>query len=272
MDSFWSQLFKGWKDFIIIILDVPTLILLIATWFLIYQSNQPDLAKTTLSLYIILIMLSSAIVGGIITRKWFEITEKTIVIERGKLAVRGLKLLLNNINTLDQRLRYFLSLDNEEENEPKYVKRIYEEARQMCGVIAEETVNSIENWTDIIPEADVKSYIGTISKLSSELDMMEKESTELYLEYSSAMDKSGKDREELKKAYADKEKVISELKKELFGITTNFGVSSYGTFRPSAGLLGDWANNPHSILSPSNILTGGPITAQYIPQDKKEKE
>src|SRR5262249_41165089 len=47
--------------------------------------------------------------------------------------------------------------------------RNYEEAITSCTMLSEETIGAIENWTDIVPEADIKSQIGVVTGLQDKL-------------------------------------------------------------------------------------------------------
>jgi DNA repair exonuclease SbcCD ATPase subunit len=90
-----------------------------------------------------------------------------------------------------------------------------EEVIGRCVLLEEGILSSIESWTDIIPEADVKTQIGVISELTSKVETLEQE-------LSTSLETKGKSEEEIEKLKADrsqKEKELSELRRELSGRT-----------------------------------------------------
>ena len=64
-------------------------------------------------------------------------------------------------------MEYLKNLANEPE--PEVVKFSYEETIGRLQSLQEETTNAIEEWQDIIPEANITTQIGVISQLKTEL-------------------------------------------------------------------------------------------------------
>ena len=78
------------------------------------------------------------------------------------------------------------------------MKRNYEESIAICSLLQEETVSSIENSTDIVPEADIKTQIGVISDLKTSIDDKEGELTHLKATLAEAQGKSEQERKALR--------------------------------------------------------------------------
>jgi len=253
-----KTLWEKWKLFIGLIFDPWTLCFLIATTLIIYLSHsQTD--PTVTNLFTVLITLSSAVLGGRFTKQWTDITEGGVVVARGKAAVRGLKLLLNNIVSLDKRLQQLLARS---QGDKKYASKVittfFEEIRERCSILADEAVSSIENWTDIIPEADVKTHIGAISALGAELEGKEVELRELQGEFSQAKDIAEDDKRKLRDGIREKEKEIAKLEDELRSSRINFGAplgitNPAGITQPSSNYLNVLSLTPNSLKIPTGL-------------------
>jgi len=209
-----KNLKKKWGEFFSIIFG-PWTVVLIASVALLFIFSVGQTNTTIRSLFFVLITITSAILGGRITKNWVDITEEGIVIARGKSAVRSLILLLHSISVLEQRVKEFEDRTDEIENHPEVTKRNYEEILGRCNLLEEDTVNSIENWTDIIPEADIKTQIGVISELKQSLQATKYESTELKKELNDTKDRSKEDRKKLEAEANKTKKKIESLEREI---------------------------------------------------------
>ena len=197
---------KRWKMFLNIIFDPFTLLLTISVSILLYFSNEQ-----ASPLIMVLITIASAILGGRLNKLWSDIIEGKVITARGKAAVRNLKLLLVHISVLKQKVIKFQ--DSVEQD--LFITRTYEEIESFCSVLEEEAVNSIENWTDILPEADIKTQIGIISDLNQSLKDKEDELLDLNNKYSIEKFNSDGEREQLGFKIKEKESQITALEKEI---------------------------------------------------------
>lgn len=221
---------KRWAIFLTIIFDPWTLCFLFAAGFLLYKSltqTNPSVSSTTL--FTILITLTSAVLGGRVSKQWSDVTEGGILVARGKSAVRSLKLLLSTIISLDKRIDKYLT--HEEIKQSEVAKLTLEEIKERCNILAEESVSSIENWTDIIPEADVKTHIGIISDLKFEFETTAKDLQSLKAELSQTKNKSKEELKSLNEAALEKDRELSNLQRELRKKEAAFGLG----FDPSSG-------------------------------------
>jgi hypothetical protein len=228
---------KQWIDFSVIIFNPLALIFLIATlvFFLMSHFLPLETDKATSNLYTFLLSISSGITGAIISKKWSDIAEGTVLSTRGKSAVWSLKLLLNHIIQLENRIKYFYSFKDEEKKEPTIVNLNFEEAMSMCNILAGETTNSIQNWTDIVPEADVKSHNDAMNEMKAELEIKTNDLNELEVEYNEVLSESGEElvnaveeQNKLKADVQEKEKEIARLSSELRREQSKFWAGSSG--------------------------------------------
>ena len=248
-----KSLKEKWQTFFTLILDPWNLLLSIAVAGLFYVSlDESD--KLSSALIYLLMTIASAILGGRIAQQWSSIAETGVLVARGKSAVRGLKLLLQNVATLEARIKSFSANKEEIEKNPEVVKRNYEEATAICGLLQEEVVSSIENWTDIVPDADIKSQIGEISKLKSQIEEREGELTQLKENFQDMQGKTAKEKEALRSQIHEKERQIRGMELDLIkakvnigGVSGVLGTANTGgitTLRTGVQFLGGDLDNP----------------------------
>lgn len=253
-----------WKLFLEVVLDPWNLLLTIAVGGFFYLSvgQTSPLASTLL---FVLIVITSAILGSRITKQWVDVTEGGIVIARGRSAVRNLKLLLRNVAALEERIRKFRMCEGEIEKHPQVTKRNYEEAIGICNLLQEQTVNSIENWTDIVPEADIKTEIGVISDLKGSLNNKGNDLKLLKQQLDEAKGESDQERNQLKKQIKDKEKQINSLEHEIMDRKVDLG--GLGLF----GGLEKITDYPLTGLAEYNPTFGSPIDLRNVAIDPNIK-
>ena len=174
---------NSWKSFIKTIFTPWIIIFVLAVFFVIRwsidEANKFVTNNLLVSLLSVVISILSAVIGAILYKRWTDFTESKVLVVRGKTAIRNLKMLLNNITQLREKVITFICPRLEKEHSKETPEIVMREIIDRCTNLQEETVNSIENWTDIIPEAEIKTEIGEISKLQNELLEREKELAEL---------------------------------------------------------------------------------------------
>jgi hypothetical protein len=126
-----------------------------------------------------------------------------------------LKLLLGNVSTLERRVGGYIERYTTNNPNPDVVKLCFEEVVTKCIVIQEEALNSIENWTDIIPEADVKTQIGIISDLRLKEEKLTRELSELRTESQTTQGKTAAQIAQLRNEINQKEEQLAEAKTRL---------------------------------------------------------
>ncbi len=207
---------ENWQLFFKLLFDPWSLMLLVSTGilFALGQSASPP-NPTATTLVNILMTLSSAVLGSRVTKLWMDKSEGNIVVARGEIAIRNLKLLLRNVLALDSRVKNFMSRPEPDDTFKAITMRNYEEILSKCEILMEEVVNSIENWTDIIPEADVRTQIGQLSDLKFQLANKEEEVSKIKTELQETKDQSQNEKDKLEQRVTAKEVEISQLKREI---------------------------------------------------------
>ena len=100
---------ESWQSFVSITLNPWSMILILSTILLnVVLIRQTD--RNIVSILTLLVSLSSGILGGVLAKKWDDLTGEKVLIARGKVAIRGLKLLLGSAVALQKRVRYYLAL------------------------------------------------------------------------------------------------------------------------------------------------------------------
>jgi hypothetical protein len=215
---------ERWKACLSVVFDPwNALLILIALALFAISAYDSSLSKLTTALLSVLLTVAAAVLGARVTQQWSAITEQSVVQARGVAAVRSLKLLLRNIAALENRVSGFRAHETHITKHTEVTKRNYEEIRAACIVLQEEAVSSIENWTDIVEEADVRTQIGVITSLKADL---EAKATELEAAKVELTKTEGRSVEESRRLQAHIEQVqsrVAELQREL--IEKSIGVS-----------------------------------------------
>lgn len=123
----------------------------------------------------VLMAISSGVLGGRIASSLSSMMEEGILSARGRVSVRSLKLLYRNITYLDNRIRTFLDRENATVQSTEITKRNYEELASSCRSLQDQATSSIENWTDVVPEANIAGAIDAIAELRAVIDSKNEE-------------------------------------------------------------------------------------------------
>jgi hypothetical protein len=211
---FATDLGVRWTGFLMAVLDPWTIMLLITTLAFVYgatvQTNKPLTA-----IFSALAAVCSSIFGGLVTNRWQESAQTAVLVARGKSAIRNLKLLLSSVVGLERRVNCYLDRMTGMDCAREVVTAYLEEVLEKCNTLHEETINAIENWTDIIPEADVTTQIGKIGALLGQITDLAAEADRLRNELDSSRDLSAKEVTAARQKLLDKESELQNAKKEL---------------------------------------------------------
>ena len=257
LKEMWLKLGKEWIVFLSVMFSPWVVLLFIVTGVLIWVklampvgTNLPPMVDTTITL---VMALASGVLGALISERWSKVNEKSILITRGKSAIRGLGLLLRNIAGIEQRvIRYTGGLDKEEDDplNEDVLRLSYEEIKVRCIELQEETINAIEEWQDIIPEAaQWKTQIGVISDLKNDRLVLVSEISRLQVTLEDHGKKSSIDQEQLEKLKSDlqqKEKELSSVNAKLKKSESKLSNSVVG------GLIFQQNTDPKSLLRTGN--------------------
>lgn len=235
-----SSLKSKWYQFLFILFDPWILLFLIGTvvLFLIKPDKSGGSSETTIVIITVLISISSAILGARISKQWVDISEGSVLKTKGQSAVRSLKLLLNSIISMDRRIKYYFQLNADSSLDIDNLKLVFSDIEERCNLLEEETINSIENWTDIVPDADIKTHIGIISDLKLKLENTLIELEGLKNERDEIKDKTQDEKIKFEKIFLEKEKETVKLREELKKKEVGFGIG----VGAQAATLGSYAS------------------------------
>jgi len=212
--SLLTDLSSNWSTFAKIIFNPFIFIsLAILIILVIFSNNVSDSLDTFFS---VIISIVSGIVGAIMAKKWSELREEGILVTRGKSAIRGLKLLLLSIHNVENRIKEYISdIKKDEDKVNKTVMLFtYQELVERCNLLEEEALNAIEEWEDIIPEADITTQIGLISKLKNKKQNLEKQIEDTNKQLKKA-EKESEDSAKLENKLKEKENELAKVRNRL---------------------------------------------------------
>jgi len=234
-----QPLSKKWSRFLEILFD-PINISLIILCIIFYFLSFTQVSGIINAILTLIISLLTGVLGGIIAKEWEKTSEERVIVARGKSAIRSLKLLFSSVVELEKRVRIYLERYQAETNietAAKQTIRTYlEEVIQRCNLLEEEVINSIENWTDIIPEADVSTQIGYISELKLKLDKLNEEVYKLNEEMKSKSQSDGEKASLIEKIKKSEEQIMilqHELRARAYLVESNLFTSGSAVIYPS---------------------------------------
>lgn len=238
---------EKWENFFNIILDPWVILLLVATVVFIICSTQTTDNKIAPILTLI-ISLMSGLLGGIIANRWAQMTELTVLVARGKSAIRSLKLILLNISNIEKRTKVYITNIDKKNEDYKIIKSNFEEVIEKCNILEEEIISSIENWTDIIPEvANLKTQIGVISQMKLKQTDLEDDISALNKKIEKEKEEDSKEKEELQKKLKNKEAELNTTREKLNKAESKINTSVL------SGLTSSTLNTAGSYLIGSNL-------------------
>lgn len=173
-----NKLETQWTTFFEIVLHPASAILLITILiiYLLYKNNSVDQLDV---FYTVILAIAASVWGGIVSNRWIQVTEKQVIHARGENAVRSLNLLLSAITNIEDRISKFKTCCDEPTPNKELLKSNFEEISEGLKTLKEIGYNSIENWQDVVPEADLKSHFKKVQKLNSDLNKEKAKADEL---------------------------------------------------------------------------------------------
>ena len=213
-----SPLKNRWKAFGTIIFDPMVISLLICTIGLsAVLILQTDLV--IIAIFTFLVSLFSSVLGGIIAKRWDDLTEEKVIVARAKSAHRSLELLLSSVITLERRVRQYserhTSLKYKEQITPEVIKTYLEEIVEDCVGLEEKVINSMEDWKDILPNLEVKTVLNLIRELNGNYDIAQTQLADVNASLKETKDKSEEEVNKLVKEKKELSKELSRIQKEL---------------------------------------------------------
>ncbi len=161
----------------------------------------------------------TGILGSYIAARWLEYTDRRVLKVRGKLAVLSLKVLLNCIGMTQSRVRqYFKDWKNTPENAGKIYHVWIEETCEKLQFLYEQAVSSIETWSDVIEEANIRTEITKLRELSTSAANLQLQKEQLEKQLAETESKSEHEiqliKQELDQTKEELKKTKAEVKSE----------------------------------------------------------
>ncbi len=222
------------------------------------------------------ISIFSGLIGAIAYKYWNDFNEERVLITRGRSAIRGLAVLTQSISALEQRVRIFLDGEHTigEKLDALEIVRYEELLSRFCN-LQEQTINAVEEWKDIIPEAAIKTQIGVITELRSEKVTLEARFNDIQKELAATKEKSEEEVKALQQQLLETETNLAKVKSELREKTSQLGLSGVSGYSGLAGLIaGAYPFSPGiglSALSPYIYDAKGSILSQEPNRVSSEK-
>jgi hypothetical protein len=209
-----AKLKQKWQTLLQVLLDPLVLVLsiLMVSLFVVSftQAEVPFLAsnKIMATVFVILISLTSAILGGRGWQQWRDSVEEKRLVARGKLAIRNLRLLFTNLTNFENAIRRQREGSASGEQPTGYQADMFDLSLMM---IKEELIHAVEEWMDIIPEAQLKSHLVILADLDRALRASEKKLTLLQHRLQKTKGKSKKELDDLERALSEERTVMSQI-------------------------------------------------------------
>lgn len=204
-----------WKKFVEVVLNPIIVVLAGLTIYLCYILQNTDKTDGNLSVLLtVAISIFSGVVGNRIHAKTQIHEGEEKLITRGQSAIRGLSIILSGINNFNLRIRDCAKLIEEEKDNRVVLRRNYEEFVDKCIHLQEQTINAIEEWKDIVPDADISKLHQNISKLEREKLSAEERIQILTKELSEAKGDIISTKSKLKEAISERDRTKKELEEQ----------------------------------------------------------
>lgn len=172
MENIKNSLKSNWAILGRIILNPEALFLILTIGGLIALTYFSNLRNSPLILTIIIMVISllSSLLGGFFMKKWGDLYKTRMLIARGYTTIRNINLLLSHIFSIKKRVSLYICRLNREELNYDLLRSHFEEVAERCNNLFEDAVNTIENWQDVIPEANLKQQIAQVANIQKELN------------------------------------------------------------------------------------------------------
>ncbi len=234
MKEKFLSLIRSWLVLFRVLLDPMFLIPFgIAVLLVLISFGQTD--KHVAAVLIFLISLSTGIAGGAATKIWLDHFEEKLTETKGKSAIRDLRLLFFAIIRIRLRIESNRNeLDENDEKNKLMISQLQVYADR-CFDLSEAVANAIENWADILEEANITDQLNEMKRLQGKIEENVSEKNRLKDELSRVKEDKEEERERLQKIITKKEEEIESLKsKEEKIVSPLFSMSDKGVSASSA--------------------------------------
>ena len=247
---------REWSAFFKVLLYPWALVCLLVTIAFGYVlTRQTD--QRLITLLTVLVGVLASLWGGLAGNRLMEITGEKALVARGKTAVRSLRTLWLNILALERRVQTYIDCHANGQITPELARTYLDETLERCAGLERETLASIDNWTEIVPDAAaVASYLARLADLQSQKATQTDALADLRQSLAEVVGKSAAQEEELRRQIQEHERALTKIKKEL--------AQQAAKVQFPAGSLGDLATTisvPHHGNAFPFLATGIPYLA-----------
>jgi len=260
-----NRTIEEWKNFLanistpiifLLCLSIIGLFLLSSFWVF---NNEIKIILTSI------IAILTGVVGARIERIWSEAGSEKLVAARGKIATRSLGELLFIISKMKSSFRsYSHRISGEGEDIKKHISNEYMSQFlahniDYCDIISENVINSLENWNDVIPQADITKEYRSIVKSQTEKEELVRQIEVLEGRIETEKQLGDKEKEQLESELNTTKKELKRVKNELesvkTGIVGTIGSGGYSSLATTS------LSDVH--LSEADRVFGSILSAQF---------
>jgi hypothetical protein len=260
-----------WLEFLRVVIEPFSACLAVLSAIIIYAASQQK-DVTVMIASTVFVGVLTGIIGARIDKRLSQGQEQTVVRAVGNNAIRMLKHLYQSISSLEKKARKDSEALKAVVPAPSPVTPRLEELAERCMMLKSETLNSIENWSDVMTGTNVKAEIESLTEQKFEIEFRQNEVDRRRVELSAAQ----VEKKELAAKLEAKESELVVLRKDyavrdsmlatsLSGVSTGASVSGALAFDGSATGYVGVLKTPYSVTGlrmPSTSLPFGEILGQ----------
>ncbi|HFK2884758.1 TPA: hypothetical protein ACGY73_002912 [Stenotrophomonas maltophilia] len=207
---------RPWGVFLKVVLD-PYTFLLIVVGVVLGWFGPKAVGENYNALLQIVVAVVTGVVGARMSTAMAAINQDGKLYASGRMAVRGLRLILTKTLALERRVATFVA-DSQKQQVPEVraqvAMRNLDEVLESIRTLQLEVVGSIENWVDVVPDADVSKIFMAVGELRDQLTQKDEQLREAVESKERLESKGETDTQALKHA----ENRIRELERDKAGL------------------------------------------------------
>ena len=213
--------------FLSFLFNLPVLLSLGLAILLFYLASRTDIENLKL-FYSITASALTGVLGGLVTNHMAELTNNRFALKKSISAIRNLQLIKHKVSNLLSRVADLKTEEN---------MRDFDEIENLANNLNKDIINSISDWGDINPASSaIVDNFETKNEKEQEIKQLKKDNQELSKNLDDISTNNKAEKKRLEDAIKEKEKKISELQEDVFGINrSNIGLTS-GTPLTLSGL------------------------------------
>ncbi|MCK4635357.1 MAG: hypothetical protein KAT32_00685 [Candidatus Moranbacteria bacterium] len=207
---------EKWKSVWNIIIEPINSIIIISTLFLIaysvFNKHQDDAFLSSMLNIII------SVLAGIIGSRIKDKIDENKILNKGKGAIRSLELLASDIRDFQGDITGYCENENIKDDENEFYKNSLVEISRKLNGLRKLTINSVEDWGDLIPDANIQDQIKNIINKERKADKLVVERNNLKVEIKELKESSERESEESKRELVKRELELEKKEEKIRGI------------------------------------------------------